>query len=171
VSDPAFAAALRILARRDHFRSELAEKLRRKELSDDEVEAAVLRCVEEGFVDDERVARRFVERRAIAKGWGPRRLRLELEKRGAPAEVAAAASEVDEESEGEALAVALEKAELRARAGWWRLHGARGRMVSSLVSRGFATGAAVRAVDRLAAEREITDDASDVQFRDPQDVP
>jgi hypothetical protein len=42
-------------------------------------------------------------------------------------------------------------------------------MISSLVNRGFATDVAVQAVERLAAERERTDDASDVQLRDSQD--
>jgi regulatory protein len=167
--DPGFAAALRLLARRDHFRAELAEKLRDKDFSEEEIEAAVARCAQEGYLDDERVARRFVERRAVSKGWGPRRLRLELEKRGASSEVAAAASDLGEAQEERVLAVALAKAELRARAGWWRLHEARGRMISSLVNRGFATDVAVQAVERLAAERERTGDASDVQLRDSQD--
>lgn len=170
MSDPAFAVALRLLARRDHFCAELAEKLRKREFADEEVDKALRRCVEEGYLDDERVARRFVERRATTKGWGPRRLRLELEKRGAPPDVAAAASDLGEAGEERALAVALQRAELRARSGWWRLHEARGRMISSLVNRGFATDVAVRAVDRLAAERERTDDAPDVQLRDPQDL-
>ena len=171
MSDPAFAAALRILARRDHLEGELLAKLRRKGFSSDESEAAVARCRDQGYVDDERVGRRFAELRAANRGWGSRRLKAELMKRGMSPEAADRVSRLDDDLNEKALAAALERAERRAPAGWWRLHAARARMVSSVAGRGFATETAVEAVRRLAAKREREHDATDVEHRNPEDVP
>ncbi len=167
----AFAEALRLLGRRAFFTAELVSRLRDKGYSGAEVREAVDRCRELGYLDDAAVAARFVELRAVSRGWGPRRLRAELLKRGAPAEVAAEASRLDPETGRRALANALERAERRAPEGWWRLHERRARMVSSLINRGFDTRAAIEAVDRLAAEREKTDHAIDDERGDPHDIP
>lgn len=63
----ALDAALGFLTRRSHGRAELAAKLRRRGFSLDEVEAALARVVELGYVDDRdtarRAARSLLERR------------------------------------------------------------------------------------------------------------
>ena len=46
MADPAYAAALKLLARRDYFRQELATRLQRKEFSADEIETALARCAD-----------------------------------------------------------------------------------------------------------------------------
>lgn len=56
-TDP-LTAALRFLARRDHSESELTARLRRKGFSDAETAAALGRCRELGYLDDDRFARR-----------------------------------------------------------------------------------------------------------------
>ncbi len=167
----AFDKAVDLLSRRDHFPAELAEKLRRRGYSGEEIAEALGRCRELGYLDEERLARRFVEVRAVQRGWGPRRLRAELQRRGAPREVAEAASELGEELLGAALETALARAERGRRAGWWALPEERARMVSSLVNRGFGTHTAMEAVERLARRRETESHASHDERGDPPELP
>ncbi|MCK2095943.1 regulatory protein RecX [Thauera aromatica] len=84
--------ALRHLARRDHSRAELAQKLAAYG-SDDEIEAVIARMGELGLQSDSRYAEAFV--RGKASRFGNARLRLELSRRGIARELidAALASE------------------------------------------------------------------------------
>jgi len=166
----AFDKALDLLSRRDHLEAELVEKLRRRGYDSGEIEAAISRCRELGYLDDMAVARRFVEVRAVAKGWGRYRLRAEILRRGAPSDVAEEASRLDPESEAAALGEALRRAERGQPEGWWRLHERRGRVISSLVKRGFDTEAAMRAVDELVRQREKENHASHEQRGDPPEL-
>jgi regulatory protein len=156
-----------MLSRRDHFRAELEEKLIRKDFTREEARAAVERCTGIGLVDDEKLARRFVELRAGSRGWGPRRLELELVKRGAERSLASDASRLNSETLAEAMATAVRRAESRAREAWWRLPERRARMVSSLIARGFEASDAIAAVSDLAAAREREKHAIDDQRGDP----
>jgi regulatory protein len=166
----AYADALRLLGRRDHFRSELVERLRSKGHPPDEVEDAVARCEAAGVVDDPRLADRFVELRAVERGWGPRRLEQELRKRGAPTAIAEKASRLEEDRLELALETAIHRAARRAPAGWWRVGEARARMVNSLIRRGFSVDDARRAVDRTANSSVRDSHALDDEPRDPGDV-
>ena len=171
MSDGAYQAALRMLARRDHFRAELAEKLRRRGFSPADVEGALDRCGSLGLLDDQGLASRFAEVRATENGWGPRRIEAELRRRGVDRATAGEASQLDRARLHAALTTALRRAELRAPAGWWRLSERRARMVSSLLARGFAADDAIAAVSELAASRENDDHALDDQSGDPFGVP
>lgn len=158
--DRAFARALAILGRRDHFRAELGEKLLGQGFGPAESDGAVARCVAEGWVDDRRQGERFARWRARERGWGPRRLHAELLRRGvADSDARAALAEVDEEEWARALAVALERAARQARPGWWGSGEGRARMVSSLLRRGFEPDDARQAVDRRAAVEAVRDDS------------
>jgi len=158
-----YQTALDLLSRRDHFRRELEDKLRRRDLPDDEIAAALARCEELGLIDDERVAARFVEVRAASRGWGPRRLAAELQKRGmSRADAERLATLPSRLAEG-AVGTALRKLEVRAPAGWWRDGQRKARMVSSLITRGFETEVAIAAVNALADFRENHNDALDDQ--------
>ena len=91
-SDPsspekAYQYALRLLTGRDYTEARLREKLRGREFDAPDREAALVRMVSEGWVDDRRFAERFVES-ALASGryYGPR-LRQEMQRRGLPSEV------------------------------------------------------------------------------------
>jgi regulatory protein len=163
MADEAYAAALKMLSRRDYFKGELVERLGHKGFQPDEIERALQRCGELDLLDDERLAYRFVELRAATRGWGPRRLDAELRHRGVGEELASAASRLDSETLTEALQTALRRAELRAPEGWWRLPERRARMVSSLIARGFEATDAISAVNDLAAVRESTNHALDDQ--------
>jgi len=154
VKKSAYQTALDLLSRRDHFRRELVEKLRKRDLPADEIEDSIARCEELGLLNDERVAHRFVEVRAADRGWGPHRLAAELRQRGLPADDADRLSDLSEELAADAMRTALRKIEVRAPAGWWRDGQRRARMVSSLITRGFEAEVAIAAVKDLAASRE-----------------
>ena len=166
----AYQAALDLLARRDHFRRELQEKLRKKDYSEEEIDDALTRCEELGLIDDERFAARFVEVRAASKGWGPYRLAAELHHRGLSHESAERMAKLDPRLLDEALRTALRRLEVRRPDGWWEDGQRRARMVSSLIRRGFAADDAMAAVNARVAELEKPDDAPDEQPRDPTSV-
>jgi SOS response regulatory protein OraA/RecX len=159
----AYQAALGLLSRRDHFRRELEDKLRRRGFSDDDIAAAVARCLGLDLLNDNRVGERFVEVRAATRGWGPHRLAAELKQRGLDAADAERMSRLSDDLAGQAMRTALRKLELRAPGGWWRDGQRRARMLSSLITRGFEADVAIAAVDDLAASRENHSHALDDQ--------
>ena len=159
----AYQKAIDLLSRRDHFRLELAEKLRQRNFPEDEIESAIQRCEESGLVEDQRVAVRFVEVRAATRGWGPHRLSAELRRRGVPSGDAEKYAQLTPDMADEAMATALRRLELRAPDAWWRDGQRRARMVSSLITRGFETDVAIAAVHRLADSRENINHALDDQ--------
>jgi regulatory protein len=77
--------AVQLLAARPHFRAELAGKLARRGYPPEEIEAALDRLTEQGYLDDRETASGFVEGR-LERGEGRARLRAELVKRGASGE-------------------------------------------------------------------------------------
>lgn len=81
-SRDAVASAVRTLARRDHSENELRRKLQDRGFSSGEIETAVAKMQDYGYLDDNRFARLWAES-AIrgGRGFGPR-LRLELLRRG-----------------------------------------------------------------------------------------
>ena len=85
--EKAYQYALRLLTARDYTEARLREKLRGREFDEADSEAALLRMVSEGWVNDRRFAERFAES-ALATGryYGPR-LRQEMRRRGLPPEL------------------------------------------------------------------------------------
>lgn len=75
-----------MLDRRDYSRKELTDKLIEKGVNEAEAEEAVERLAELGFVDDARYAP-IIVRHYAAKGYGPQRVRQELQRRGIPREL------------------------------------------------------------------------------------
>ena len=167
MKNPAYDKALKLIARRDHFRAELVEKLRRKGFEDDNIDQALERLDELDLLDDEALAQRFVEFRSVDSGWGPHRLANELRRRGVDGHLAERVSQLDDESHDRALKTAVRRVEVRAKQGWWRLPAGRARLVSSLIARGFTTEAAYSTITRLATERESSDDEKHDQPGDP----
>lgn len=86
--------AMDLLARREHSRSELSEKLTTKLVLSSEhmdtLEAVLDRLVADDLLSDERFAEVLV-RSKLHKGQGPRRIAQDLRKRGVGAELAASA--------------------------------------------------------------------------------
>ena len=82
-SDPneARKKAMDYLARREHGRTELIDKLTRFGFDEDVADDAVARLVEDNLQSDERYVEAFVTSR-INQGKGPVRIRAELRERG-----------------------------------------------------------------------------------------
>jgi regulatory protein len=167
LDSPAYSKALKLISRRDHFRVELVEKLRRKGFEDGDIHVAMERLDELHLLDDEALAERFVEFRSVDRGWGPRRLMLELRRRGVDGAIAGPASRIDGELHEQALATAVRRVEVRAKDGWWRLPEGRARLIKSLIARGFEPDVAYQAIGRLAVEKERSDDEIHEQPGDP----
>lgn len=77
----AYSKALGMLARRDHSRRELGQKLHRSGYEGEEATAALDRLGAQHYQDDERFGEMLVRSRA-AQGYGPARLRAELKSHG-----------------------------------------------------------------------------------------
>jgi len=74
-------AAMDLLARREHGRVELMRKLRKRGAPEELIEAALQRLAEEGLLSEARYLESFVAYKARA-GYGPQRIREELDQRG-----------------------------------------------------------------------------------------
>ena len=124
-----------MLERRPHFRAELARKLARAGCEAGEIEEALARLTRLGYLDDLPAARSFAAQLAERKGYGVKRIRAELARRGA-----------DEEAIAGALAALPADGDLgRAReaAGRWRRRG------------GGAPAALARHLDRRGFDRRV----------------
>jgi regulatory protein len=77
----AYHKALGLLARREHSRRELRQKLDRNGYASDEAAEALDRLGEQHYQDDDRFAEVLIRNRA-AQGYGPMRLRAELKSHG-----------------------------------------------------------------------------------------
>jgi regulatory protein len=87
------AAALRLLSRQSRSEQDLATRLLRKGFAPADVDAALLRCRQLGYLDDERFAlerSRRLLREGKAVGW---RLQADLRQRGIPEQLAHSAAE------------------------------------------------------------------------------
>lgn len=149
------ARAVALLARREHSRAELRERLRPHAESDAELEATLDECEQRRWQSDDRFASTFVQGRASR--FGAVRLRHELGARGV------------DHAHIEAAMAAVEGSEIdRAFAVWSRRFGAvptdlkeRARQARFLAQRGFS-GEVVRQVWQRAAgsdgDRWVADD-------------
>ena len=113
----ALARGAKLAARREHTAADLARKLRRKGHAGEEVSAAMETLREKGYVNDERAAAAYVEERQ-RKGFGPRRIAMELARLGVSRETARAALDAlySAEQEHEILGRLIERAPAAQRA-------------------------------------------------------
>jgi regulatory protein len=79
----AYDKALGLLARREHSRRELQQKLGRGGFSRDDTATAVERLGDQGYQDDGRFAEALLRSR-VGQGYGPARIRAELRSQGIP---------------------------------------------------------------------------------------
>ncbi|MDH3745725.1 MAG: recombination regulator RecX [Acidobacteriota bacterium] len=86
VSQDCRRKALDLLARRPHFGRELETKLASRRFPASAIEETLRWLEQQGFVDDPDSARRWVAGVARRKGFGPRRMRAELQRRGVAGE-------------------------------------------------------------------------------------
>lgn len=73
--------ALFLLTRRDHSRQELRQKLSRKDYAAADIDIILTRLEETGLINAERFAESYAHYRR-GKGYGPRRIAMELQQKG-----------------------------------------------------------------------------------------
>ncbi|MFE8072056.1 regulatory protein RecX [Marinobacteraceae bacterium S3BR75-40.1] len=81
----ASGVALKLLARREHSRRELALKLMQRHFEDAVIEAVLDEFESRQWLDDERFAEVYVRQR-VSLGYGPMRIMAELQQRGVDGE-------------------------------------------------------------------------------------
>lgn len=101
--------AIELLMRKPQSRKELGRKLREWEATDEEIEAICDRMEELGYLNEPEYAGRIV-RHYAAKGFGERKIRDELYRRGVPRELwDEALSQIEEGDNASAIDAFLEK--------------------------------------------------------------
>jgi regulatory protein len=80
--DAALTRAYRDLGRREHSVAELRSRLERAATEREIIDEAVEILAEQGYIDDARYARMFVEDRRNLDGWGEQRIRDRLKQAG-----------------------------------------------------------------------------------------
>jgi regulatory protein len=135
------ATALRLLARREYARAELAQRLRARGAESHVVEAVLDRLVADGYLCDARFAEMLVQSRTGR--YGRRAIASELQERGVDRDAAAAALAPLDGADELAQATAL----------WQRRFGTaprderdKARQVRFLLARGYAVGVALRVI-------------------------
>lgn len=76
----AYATAIRLLARREHGATELVQKLTRKGMSEQDAQAALAACQQQGLQSDERFTESYCRSR-VRQGYGSKRIEQELKQR------------------------------------------------------------------------------------------
>lgn len=150
----AYDKAMDLLARREHSRRELHDKLQRRGYAADEIEAALQRLGEKHYQDDERFGEMLVRSR-IAHGYGPARIRAELRGHGLDDRMINAQLDAEEVDWTELAAAQLRR---RRNARSTLDYAERARRAQFLLRRGFSA-ATVSAVTR--ADAEPGNDAND----------
>jgi regulatory protein len=101
--------AYRYLGYRDRTVVEVRRHLESKRVEPDTIEEAVAELREQGYLDDARFARRFVEDRRALDDWGAERIERKLLAAGVAPDVVAAALTGDEHEELDAALDALRR--------------------------------------------------------------
>lgn len=81
------ATAVRLLARREHARNELAAKLRQRGFAGEVIDEVLSDLASRGLLSDDRFAEEYVRYR-YNRGYGPLRIRAELRDRGVDDDIA-----------------------------------------------------------------------------------
>ncbi|HEV8577515.1 MAG TPA: regulatory protein RecX [Thermoanaerobaculia bacterium] len=144
--------AVQLLASRPHFRRELAAKLQQRGYPAEEIDLALARLTEQGYLDDRAAARSFLESR-LGRNEGRSRLRAELLQRGAPEDVAEEVlAELTPEDDLPAARDAAER--------WQRQGGRDPRALARHLDRkGFSRRAIVAVLNARAGGLEIDDES------------
>lgn len=82
----AYAASIRLLARRDHSIHELTRKLQQREHSQQAIDSAVEELLELNYLNETRYAELYSEQR-MNQGFGPLSIRAKLRERGISADL------------------------------------------------------------------------------------
>ena len=143
----AYEAAMRMLSLRSHSKSELKRKLNEK-YSPEEVESALKKCEDYGFIDDFRFAENYARELFEYKHFAPARIRTELLKKGVGRDEIDAALEALSENEDldDGLVAAVEKLHLT----YPLTEKDRQRAVRRLVGMGYRFGEIKKALEEIS---------------------
>lgn len=142
----ALQLALYYLGRRARTEQELRDKLARKQIPPQEIEAVLAQLKGYGYIDDEKFARDFQRARNDYKPMGVQRIKLELRRKGIAKEILeTVAAEKEEEIN---LALTAAETRLRQYAGLEPAVFER-RMMAFLARRGFSYDVIKRVFERL----------------------
>ena len=145
----AFADAMAMLARRDYSAAQLRTKLAQRGQSADDIEAALARLREDGYLDDARVADSIIRRRS-GTGWGPQRVQSELGAQGVAGDLGRSRM-VEADVDWESVATDALRQRLRGAAPPDD-RDARNKLLGWMMRRGFSLSVARAALARLEAE-------------------
>jgi regulatory protein len=148
------------LGRQMQTRSQLAERLRKKEIPDDVAEAVLDRFEELHLLDDTSYAETFVRSRHTERGLAKRALGYELRKRGIDEETAAEALSTLDEDQEATTARRLVDSRLRATSSLDPQVRTR-RLVGMLARKGYSGSIAFRVVKEALAEEGLDVDLGD----------
>ncbi|MBI2836061.1 MAG: RecX family transcriptional regulator [Acidobacteria bacterium] len=155
VARDAYTTALRLLARRDLTRAQLTNRLRRRQLPDEEIRVALDRLEQHGAQDDSRVALAFARTAARVRRFGRLRTLRELSAMGIARDLGKrAVAEIYDEVD-EAALMEHELARLATRA--LRTPADYARVARALARRGFAADLIRRALGRRGAPADADD--------------
>ncbi len=139
-----YQRAVDLLSRRAHFAAELRSKLRQRGFEPEEIEQALDRLAEQGYVDDTKTTRLWLEQKLARKPQGGRKLFAGLLRRGVEAELAQQMVREMVEPEEERLALeATEKWLAR------NPNGQKAGLARHLERLGFRAGTSIGAVQRV----------------------
>ena len=88
MADSAYVAALKMLGGRELSERQVRQRLARRGYDGDEIDAAVMRLVQDRSLDDERAARAMAHAETSLKKRGRRRVTMRLRAAGIPSAVA-----------------------------------------------------------------------------------
>ena len=109
-----FDRAVKLLSLRTHFESELRAKLEKRGYVRSDVDEALERCRDYGYLDDGRAAEEYVATKRARSGWGRKKLEAELRRRGVGGDQLASALEaVSDDDELEQASRVAERAARR----------------------------------------------------------
>ncbi|MBW0149046.1 regulatory protein RecX [Marinobacter arenosus] len=143
------ATALRLLARREHSRTELSLKLRQRKIEADIIEAVLDDYEGEGWLDDNRFADVYARQR-MDLGYGPLRILGELQQRGVHHEPACLSDMSDEDWCRRAVALREKRFGLSDLNDDWD---EKVRQARFLNRRGFSAGQVERALETRSPDR------------------
>lgn len=120
------------LARRDYAQHEIIQKLKMQGFAADDIVSVLAECIQVGLVNDKRFTENYIDSRR-QKGYGPKRIYLELQYRGIAEEIIADLLEITDNAWLNAAQRIWRKrfknttsSDLKTRAKQWRFLQARG---------------------------------------------
>ncbi len=135
---------MRLLALRPHFNAELARKLEARGFGGPEIEETLRDLELHGWLDDRRFAIEMASGPLTRKGYGPRRIRAELERKGVEPGIADEAVTAVFEDPGDELQAARRVLERRSKG-----PGDRAAAGRYLERRGYSTGVILTILDDI----------------------